>query len=402
MAIVGLDLRALDPNFKAHAGRGIGRYVAQLVQAIEAEADFLEQHGVRIRKLSTAEICLPCLQERVVNMLPAGRQTVRNQFLLGRKLSSLGVDLMHYFAHGDAPALFGPPAIVTVLDLIPLRFPELYRAAKSSARFRFARYLENRIIKNAAGIVAISEHTKRDLVSLLGISPNKVAVTPLAVDDMFSALGSAHERMALRGQLLQRWSFTTECPLLFYVGGIDPRKNVPFLLEVFDELCGAFACEKRPVLAIAGRIEQDDHYPAFARKVSSLQNADRVKVLGYIDDANLVELYRASTLFLFPSLYEGFGFPVLESMSCGCPVIAGRNSSIPEVMGDMPSMISESSVSAWVEKIRQILGDETTQREMIALGLKRAQLFSWKRTAQLTIEAYRGFMREKSSFRNSN
>ena len=399
MAVVGLDLRALDPSFKAHAGRGTGRYVSELVRAMEAESGFLKQYSIEIRKLSAQDLHLSGWQERIVGCLPAGRQTVRNQFFAGKQLSSLGVSLMHYFAHGDAPALFGPPAIVTVLDLIPLRFADLYRATKSSWRFRFARYLEQRVIKSARGLIAISEHTKRDLVDLLDIDPHKIVVTPLAVDDIFSPLRCEEEKVALKAELLSLRGITANCPttipILLYVGGIDPRKNVNFMIEMFEEFCGEYAGEGRPLLLIAGKIEQDDHYPDFVKKISKLRNADRVVLLGYVEDSELVGLYRAADIFLFPSLYEGFGLPVLEAMSCGCPTVALDNSAIPEVMGDVSSLLSEATIAVWVEKIKQILENSLVKNEIVSSGLKQAQLFSWKRTALLTIEAYRNFMKEK-------
>lgn len=390
MTVVGLDIRALDPAFKAHAGRGTGRYVSAILSALLSEEDYLCSSSVKIRLITSADLCLSARSERFVSCLPACRQTIRNQFFMGRRLSSLQVDAVHYFFHGDVPSFGGPPSIVTVLDLIPLKFPTLYKASKTNLRYKFARFLEKLAIVNSMKLIAISEQTKRDLCELVGISPDRIFVVPLAVDDRFSPVEVGSERDSLKKAILLTFGICDTRPILLYVGGIDPRKNVNFLLRVFASVCEFYPLLHRPVLLFAGGIEKDDRYISLLEQISILRLNDDVKLLGYVSDTVLIDLYNIADALMFPSLYEGFGFPILEAMSCGCLFVAANNSSIPEVVGREIPLLADNDLEAWVTYVNNIITLKEDERNNLrTLGLERAKCFSWGSTARSTIDIYK-------------
>lgn len=388
---IGLDLRPTEVGFKAHAGRGTGRYTLELVHAMQELAPEYES-SLSLHPIHSQDIIKGGMDEALVKYLPLGARTFESQYLYPRRLSRLDVDLLHFFSHGDAPARALVPQIVSVLDLIPLKFPDLYRADKPNARFRFARWLEYEAIKNSVGIVAISECTKRDIVELLGVDPEKIAVTPLAVAP--ALLESVEENAKLgnsKTELRRKLELPQDEDLLLYVGGIDPRKNVAFLCEVLQELLQRSSEERKPRLLLAGAYERDDQYPKLVAKIAELGIEEHVSFLGFVPDSDLVSLYQAADLFLFPSLYEGFGFPVLEAMACGTPVVAAKNSSIPEVAGTSGVLLPETGVETWSAAILSLLQRPEAREELSAAGKLQSQKFSWENTARATLDAYLHF-----------
>jgi glycosyltransferase involved in cell wall biosynthesis len=379
---VGVDLRGLEPGFKAHFGRGTGRYAARLYAELirESSPDF------EIRALGTKELSGSILQGKVLQLAPCCRETLRTQLFLPRSLSHTKVDLAHFLAHGDAPARAVTPYVVTVLDLIPLRFPQLYKPEKADWRFWLARKLELMAITRAKAVFAISETTKRDLIELLGIDEARILVTPLASSAEVSS-HSGSEVAVVRKKLKLESEGTT----LLYIGGIDARKNISFLLKVFRELVDAAKCRSQlpPILILAGAYESDLRYPALLDEIRRLQISEYVRLAGFVTDAELSALYSISTLMVFPSLYEGFGLPVLEAMQAGLPVIAGNNSSIPEVAGEAAVLLPDNVIEEWVKEISNLVQSPDRLAMLSKLGIAQAKKFSWRRTAELTIDGYR-------------
>ena len=386
MAVIGVDARPTEASFKAHAGRGTGRYAAELIPRLTRLAAVRED--LSLRQIGTADLQMTAVEKKILSALPCGRLTFSSQFLFARAVARQGVQLMHFFAHGDAPACPFVPQVVTVLDLIPLRFPELYRGAKSNLRFRFARRLEYQAIRSASGILAISEATKRDLIELLQVPEEKVIVTHLAAGKHFVSQGetSGEEKEALK----KSFGLPASRPVLLYVGGIDPRKNVLFLLSLTHELRKNETV--RPVLALAGAYENDDQFPRLQERIEELELKDDVVLLGFVDEARLPSLYRAADLFLFPSLYEGFGLPVLEAMAGGTPVIAGRNSSLPEVGGDAVLFCRDNDLEEWTRETASLLADGPRRAAMTSRARQQAAAFSWERCAEATFSAYERFL----------
>lgn len=384
---VGVDARGLEPGFKAHFGRGTGRYGTELIkQLLELAQEPTAQ--LDIRPLRGSELRVQGVQKLLYSLLPYGKQTIETQLFLPRRLAGLHCDLVHFLAHGDATARSKVPYVVTVLDLIPLKFPELYAATRANWRFHLARRLELDAIRSARGILTISEATKRDVVELLGVSPERIAVTPLATSERF--LPRAAGWRAAGSETRAQFGLSATDPLLLYVGGIDPRKNTRFLIELLARLRSEL--QPAPVLAMVGNYAKDDQFPLLQQQIRACGVEDGVRLLGYVSDEALVQLYHAADLAVFPSLYEGFGFPVLEAMACGVPVVAGNNSSIPEVASGAGILVEDNDIDGWAAAIRSVLETPERAAQLALTGIARAKEFSWRRTASLTLQAYGAFL----------
>lgn len=392
MISVGLDLSALDPSFKSHACRGIGRYVSELRRSLEE----LEVADVTIGTFAHSDLRRDQLSDKIVSLLPCGQTSIRQHLVYPSRLHQgrLGdFSLLHYPAHMDAPAWSSKPYVLTVLDLIPHVLKDLYRAHKPGWRYRAARLLEVRSIKQATLLLAISECTALDLQRVLGIPRERIVVTPLGVDDRFFIPGRIRESIGSerRREIRLKLGIPLERPIVLYVGGHDERKNIGNLVGIVGEArnhlisCGKAA----PLLVMAGRLSAPEERQ---RLETALRHHDMAKDtinLGYVGDEELGDLYTESTLFLFPTLYEGFGLPALEAMAAGLPVVGSSTSSIPEVVGEAGELFNPLSISEGARAVLAVLRDDVRARELSAKGIERASLFSWDRTARATIEGYR-------------
>lgn len=390
--LVGLDISALDEGFKAHAARGIGRYVKELHR-------YLVAHRSDVAAVATFDhqtVRLPRVMERAVEMIPVGRQTIRQQLVYPFRLGTGAMSrfsALHFPAHMDAPAWLGKPYLLTVLDIIPIVLADLYAAEVPGWRFRFARYLELRAIRNASLILAISRHTATDLERVLGIPPERIRVTPLGVEESFFAAVPESAKEEAWGRL----GIARGSDILLYVGGIDPRKNIPALLAVLDELSQArkLAAKPLPHLVIAGRIEGDRGYPALCEAIRRRALSEQVHLLGYVPDSVLRALYHVASVFVFPSLYEGFGLPPLEAMAAGLPVVSSQASSLPEVLGDVGIGVAPGDTRQWVAELLALLDDKERRRSLSHAGVERARRFTWSKTGEATLAAYEQFCAER-------
>lgn len=400
MISLGLDVSALDGTFKAHAGRGIGRYVSALFGALKQEFPEIaaeaggktgkQMGNVNVGTFTHRDFSLPAWGERLIEALPAGRQTVRQQLCyplqLGRRGKTSQFDVLHFPAHMDAPSWSTIPYIVTVLDLIPLVCADIYQAEMPGWRFRLARWLELRAIRGAAMILAISECTARDVERLLQIPPEKIRVTPLGVDQQFYQERSVADIEKARAG----YGISDRRPLIGYVGGIDARKNVPQLVRIFSSLLSAWTERNgaRPLLLIAGRIGGDRNYPALVSLIKELGISEDVVLPGFVPDDDLRAILQSARVFVFPSLYEGFGLPPLEAMALGVPVMAQKNSCLPEVLGESAYWFDAQNVEASTVLLRDLLCNESLRLSKVAEGRRQAARFTWERMSSLTYRAY--------------
>lgn len=260
------------------------------------------------------------------------------------------------------------PSVATIYDMTPFIIPEFFvrsHAAYQRAYFRFA-------AKKAAKIITVSENSKRDICRILKVDEEKVIVIPLASD-----FGEASTLPALPSvDLISRFNIRT--PFVLYVGAIHPRKNVPRIIEAFNLLKQD---KKIPhQLVIAGSLRwKKDHL--FGHSSFNLVR-DHIVFTGRVSEAELVSLYRNCDAFVWPSLYEGFGLPVLEAMSLGAPVVTSNCSSLPEVAGDAAVLVDPYNVMEIANAIWMILDRRSFAEDLRKKGIKRAAEFSWKKTAE--------------------
>jgi glycosyltransferase involved in cell wall biosynthesis len=392
MISVGLDISGLDPAFKSHAQRGIGRYVQELHR-------YMQNHtcpDVSVDLFDHTSLVQGGLGSTLINCMPCGRTTLRQQLLYPLRLNQGAMkkfSFVHFPAHMDAPAWSTKPFVLTVLDLIPLVLSDLYRANKTGLRYRFARWLELKSIREATLLLAISENTANDITRVLGIPREKIVVTPLGVDERFFKTFS--DRNAEEGRegraIRSRLGIPVERPIILYVGGHDERKNIRVLIEIARKVISSDALSngKKPLLVLAGRVHSELEKKRLAEALDQLDMRRDTTVLGYVSDADLHELYAESSVFLFPSLYEGFGLPALEAMAAGLPVVSSNTSSMPEVVGDTGLLFNPRSVEEGVRGVLTILSNPSAAKDFSDRGHHRARQFSWLDTGRRTVDAYR-------------
>lgn len=282
------------------------------------------------------------------------------------------------------PDTYGPPTrraclVLTVHDLIPWVLPEIAPGA-STAHPMHARYLRyaGPALQRAAAVIAVSESTRRDLLTRFPLAPERVVVVPYGVSARFRPLPP--EECA---PVLARYALA-EQPYLLFVGRIEQRKNVGRLLAAFARLRRAGLPHR---LVIAGTPGRGEPLDALYDQMAALGPA--VIQLDYVAHDDLPALYNGATALVWPSLYEGFGMPPLEALACGTPVVTSAVASLPEVVGDAGLLVDPTSVEAIAAAIERVVNDAVLRQTLRARGLERAQRFTWARAAQQTLEVYR-------------
>jgi glycosyltransferase involved in cell wall biosynthesis len=392
MISVGLDVSAIDPSFKSHAQRGIGRYVTELQRFFDSVSD----PDVRVGHFDHASLARDALVDKAVGLIPFGRTSVRQHVLYPSRLHSGVVgdfSLLHYPAHMDAPARSSRPYVLTVLDLIPHVLKSLYQANKPGWRFKLARWLEVLSIRQATLLLAISETTANDLVRVLNIPRERIVVTPLGVDKSFFEVGRRRRQrtQVQRDELRASLGIPLGRPIVLYVGGHDERKNIGVLVAVMRRVIDEAVSrgKEKPVLVLAGRVSTMEEQRRLSTILQSHDMERDTVSLGYVQDAELKDLYAESELFLFPSLYEGFGLPALEAMAAGVPVVASNASSLPEVVGDAGILFDPLQVDDGVRGVVQVLFESGVSERLSIEGELRARGFTWEQTGRLTLGGYK-------------
>lgn len=283
------------------------------------------------------------------------------------------LDLLHvpmYYLPPGAPAR----SIVTIYDARFLRMPETY----PRLRHAFLRAAVPWSLRRASQIITISEFTKRELVQLLGIAPERITVTLLAQRAEFHPVTEA----AIVDTVRRKYRLPAR--FVLSASALEPRKNLARTVEAFAR-GRSKGLPQELVLAGARYFGTDDIGHAIAKHGLEGQ----VHFPGYIDDADMPAVYSMADAFIYPSLYEGFGIPLLEAMACGTPVIAADASSLPEVAGPAACLVDPLDVESIAAGLVRVLGDDQVALQLRAAGFERIRGYSWARTARETVALYR-------------
>lgn len=237
-----------------------------------------------------------------------------------------------------------------------------------------------RTARHAARIIAISEYSRRDIVRTYDIDPEIITVTPIAPPPN---LAHVTNEMALKQV---RQTYGIEGDYILSLGSIQPRKNLVRLIEAYSLLRRMQPEGKLPQLVLAGKRGWLDRETM--RAAEREEAGGGIRFTGYVADEHLSALYSGATCFVYASYFEGFGLPVLEAMKCGAPVVAGNRTSIPEVAGEAALLFDPFDVHSLVEALKLVLNDSQYRAKLSARGLERANEFSWKKTARLTLDVY--------------
>ncbi len=294
---------------------------------------------------------------------------------LAQAIQKYELDLIHD-PNGIAPFLGpakGAKRLVTIHDAFPYVYPKTHTRLDN---WRF-RWMLPSAVKRADMVLTDSQNSRIDLIRYLNLPEDKIRVVACGVNGNFKPVPDSPER----AQILARYGITS--PYLLYIGGITPRKNISGLLEAYAQLR-----LRHPDLnlVIGGKRQWQAGEIDTTFKRLGLENL--VHFTGYVADEDLPALYSAAELFVFPSLYEGFGLPPLEAMACGTPVVTTNVSSLPEVVGDAALLVDPRYNKSLVEAIERGLNNKVLRAELRQKGLERAALFSWEKAASQTMKIY--------------
>jgi glycosyltransferase involved in cell wall biosynthesis len=299
------------------------------------------------------------------------------------------VDLRHvpYFA---SPLMGGDTTIVTIHDLIPLILP----AYRGSPLVRVYTRLAATGARRAAAIVTDSECSRRDILRLLRVEPARTHVVYLAAQDRFKPVRDDRVLTQLRKK------YGLPKGYILYLGGLDQRKNLGTLLAAYAAMNASL--RNIAPLVIAGSTPQrdSDFFPDPRRLAEEHEVQDRVTLVGWVAEEDKPALYSGAVLFVFPSLYEGFGLPVLEAMSCGTAVLVSDAASLPEIAGEGGMLFDPHQPGELAQAMNVLLGEKSRRAELAARGLERAQLFSWEKTVLQTQRVYGSVMERAESARD--
>lgn len=357
------------PLISGHMVRGIGVHTRELLRAI----------GLKTKKLKDLKI----------EAVDFG------------KVNLEGYDLVHFpYFHPfflTIPAKVPTKFIVTIHDLIPLLYPKHHPPGiKGRLRYR----MQKRRVKNADGIITISETSKKDIVRFLGVSPQKIYVTYLAPREIFKKIYDKNRLSEVRKK------YKLPSKFVLYVGDVNYNKNVLGLVKACRiaklplVICGKQANEiansTSDIFSLEGprdwiRYLFGQPHPEHAhyqKLLSEFKKGAKILRLGYVSDIDLVAVYNLANVYCQPSFYEGFGLPVLEAFACGTPVVIAKTQALVEIAEGAALLANPEDVNDIADKITEVINNNGLREKMIKAGAKKVEKYSWSKTAQKTLSAY--------------
>jgi glycosyltransferase involved in cell wall biosynthesis len=377
---IGIDGRALTGRFTGD--RTYWRGLLSALPALDPALEFVVYSRVEIAPGELPEA--PNLRCR---MVPAANDRLWTLMALPRALRHDHADLIHVQYTAPPPGLCRCPVITTVHDISFRLYPQWFPARH--------RVLLNLTVppsmRHAARVITDAESSRRDILRVYGLPEQKVVTIPLGLPEGFAATGGqaggADEKERIRQV---RTKFGLERPFVLAVGVLQPRKNLNMLAEAFGLMRARYNLPHQLVLVgKAGWATEQETLRQSAALHGGTEAAHAVRFTGYVEDVDLPVLYRACDAFAYPSLYEGFGFPPLEGMACGAPVLVSDAPPMPEVVADAATVVGATDVSGWADALAHVLTDPALSGALRRRGPARAAQFSWETTAARTLSVYR-------------
>jgi len=341
---------------------GEARYATALLQSLRRFTELEIEVITASRRVPATRI-----QRRAYQALAEG---LYYPFLVGRRARGHAVDLVHYPRHlVSAQWRVEVPTVLTVADVFPLSQPRFF----DSATVGHYRLITPRAARRATTVITHSSASQEEAIRHLGIPRARIAVVPHGVGEQFRPVSTDPGWLAHR--------FGVQGPYVLCVATLEPRKNLVRAIAAMDRLASHFPSHTLVLTGGRGWLSAE-------LDVALSRTRSRVVVTGYVSDEELVRLYAAAECFLFASLFEGFGFPVLEAMACGAPVVTSDRSSLPEVAGDAAVLVDPYSTEAIAEGIARVLGSSELRTELRDRGLERSARFTWRAAAEATVRVY--------------
>jgi glycosyltransferase involved in cell wall biosynthesis len=381
---IGLNAHLLSLT-RSYRGAGINGYIYQLLRHLPGAADDGQP--------APGELTFTAFLHDPAFAAPPGLAVARSKWntrspwrrILWEQTAlaaiSRKLNLIHGLAYA-APIASSCPTVVTVHDLSFLRYPSAFRTANRS----YLSLITPASTRRAARVIVASESTRQDVINLIGVPAERVIVIPDGVTPEFSAadpgeVADFRQRVGLPGRYI------------LFLGTLEPRKNLVRLVEAYALLRSRAQAGSGliiPPLVIAGA--KGWFYQEIFARVTDLGMGDQVIFPGFAPAEELPWWYRGAELFVYPSLFEGFGLPVLEAMACGTPTITSRASSLPEVAGDGAILVNPEEVGELADAMHRVLTTPSLAGQLRAAGLRQAACFPWERTAAATREVYRSVL----------
>lgn len=349
-------------------GNGVRRYILSLIGALVA-IDQKNEYVIYYDQESYLGKN-PSVIERAIKM---PTRLLWDHIALPVAVKRDGIDVL-LCTRNVVPPLVTCKSMVTIYDISPILHPRYYNLTDSL-------YLNLGIrwsIRKSNAIIAISQNTKADLVSKLGANPAKIHCVYLAMDENYQLI----EDRARLENVRDKYNLPSE--FILSVSSLEPRKNLPKLIKAFS-----LAKERPEVthkLVMIGSTRRQ--HLAIFNEMRASPVREEIVWLNFVPEEDLPAIYNLATLFVFPSLYEGFGLPLLEAMACGCPVVCSNTSSLPEIAGDAAILVDPTSIEQLADGICRVLTEDNLRNSLIKKGLKTASSFSWERAAKETLEVF--------------
>jgi glycosyltransferase involved in cell wall biosynthesis len=382
----------IDSRFLTHPQKGgFKTYTENLVSNI-ALLDQKNEYILYLDRPPAQDTRIPVQENfsyRILKQAPVIGMPWREQVQLSVQTNRDRIDLLHSPCL-TAPLMSSCPLVMTIHDMIWL-FPKKYsRSHTFSLQWKLMEWYQlvvpRAAARRASAILTVSQQSKDSIVEHLGIDPDHIFVTQGAVNSSFHPVRDAERLQTLREK------YQLPSRFVLAIGSADPRKNIETLVQAYALLPENVRKEYHLVIVWTAATLAAATY----KLVEVLGMNEYMHFINQVSNEELVLLYNKASLFVFPSLYEGFGLPMLEAMACGAPVIAANTSSIPEVAGDAALLVEAKDANGIANAILRILSDENLAAEMVQKGLKRNSMFSWKKCAIETLSIYQRVMSVQS------
>lgn len=375
---IGIDIRVLGK------GRAISRYTYNILLSLLGCEAGLKFYLFTDDESKVLPLSLPPESYEIVKTGP--KVTLKDHFLMNRLIRQHPLNV--FFHPDNTEFLFcHSNSVVVIHDSIPWIFPDLVLSSNLLLNLRQRIYLrlqKEAIIKSSKKIITVSNTSKADLIKILGVENEKVAVTYEGVEDSYRPVT---DRRTLQ-DVTRRYNLPEN--YIFYLGGFDERKNLLRLIHAFSKVVE----DKKIFLVIGGKTDEDDSdgkssFLPLKEEINHLGLSSLVIFTGFISELDLPAVYSLSRLFVYPSIYEGFGRPPLEAMACGVPVLASNSSSLPEICGDAALLVSPYETKDFYSAIEILLKDTDLRQKYIQKGLMRSKMFGWDATARRTLSVFK-------------
>ena len=372
---IGIDARKIQ-DF------GIGTYVRNLIRSLAAIDG--ENRYVLLAKPGDREGLLDLPRNFQVVLESSPVYSLRELVALSWQLYRRKLDLYHS-THYVLPAWVGSKVVVTIHDIIHLLYPEFL---PSNLAFLYAQRMIRRSLHRGDHVIAVSHNTKNDLMHHFEVDGSKIEVIHNGVEEVF--------RHRLPAEDLQRWlrDLGVTQPYLLFVGNpAKPHKNLDTVVQAYAR-ARRMAQFDAPLICVGSR--QGSEFK-IRQRANYLGIGDKVRLLGHVAQEALPAIYQGATLFLYPTLYEGFGLPVIEAMASGVPVITSNTSALKEIAEGYAHLVDPLDLDGIAKAIAHLMGSPEAREKLARLGERRAEDFNWERTAQRTLAAYLSVIEEKGA-----